>query len=191
MPTPPPDAEFVRVFRTDELGATPEKIAFTATTGECAALAWRCDLTSLADLSVAGTLRRLEDGETVALEVHFTAEIGQLCVVTLDPIAWRLDERFERVYQPMPDPSAGGVREVVVAIDEADPPEPLIDQAIDVGAAVAEHLALVIDLYPRKENAAIAPQYADAGGDQPDLRDHPLAALRVLTKKADSGRDLI
>ena len=134
-------------------------------------------------MSVAGTLRRLEDGETVALDVHFTAEIGQLCVVTLEPIAQRLDERFELVYQPMPDPSAGGVREVVVAIDEADPPEPLIDQAIDVGAAVAEHLALLIDLYPRKENAAIAPQYADAGGDQPDRRDHPLAALRVLTEK--------
>ena len=184
MPIPPPDGEFVRVFRTDELGATPERFTFAATAAECAALAQRFDLTSLADLSVAGTLRRLEDGESVALDVHFTAAIGQLCVVTLDPIARRLDERFELGYKPLPDAYAGVEREVVVAIDEPDPPEPLVDHTIDVGAAVAEHLALVIEPYPRNENVSIAPDYADVGGDQADRRDHPLAALRVLTEKS-------
>ncbi len=181
---PPPDDEFTRVRRTDGLDAAPEPFRFRATAGECAALARRLDLQSLAGLSVTGTLRRLEDDHTVMLEARFSADIEQLCVLSLEPIEQRLDERLELVYKPDADADAGNGRAVVVAYDDADLPEPLTDEAIDIGAAVAEHLALAIDPYPRKKDVLIASKYVDHGDDMADRQDHSLAALRSLTKKS-------
>lgn len=180
---PSGEHDFSRVRRTDQLGVVPERFGFRATAGECDVLARRFGLDSLAELLVAGTLRRLEDDSSVALQARFTADVVQLCVISLEPIARRLDVPVELIYQPDIAATADDTREVAMDFDEPDPPEPLIDDAIDIGAAVVEHLALAIDPYPRKENVLIPPQYADQGEDVPDLRDHPLAALRSLTKK--------
>ena len=177
------DDGFTRVYRTGELGAARQPFGFRATAGECAALARQLGLESLTELSVIGSLRRLEDTETVALEAAFTADIEQLCVVSLEPIERRLDERLELVYKFETEPVVGDGLAVAVACDEPDPPEPLVDGAIDIGAAVFEHLALAIDPYPRKEDVLIPSQYAGHGDDTPDRHDHPLAALGSLTEK--------
>ncbi len=177
------DDGFTRVYRTGELGAARQPFGFRATAGECAALARRLGLESLAELSVTGTLRRLEDDQTVRLEAAFTADIEQLCVVSLEPVERHLDERLELVYKSESEPVVGDGLAVAVAYDEPDPPEPLVDGAIDIGAAVVEHLALAIDPYPRKEDVLIPSQYADHGDARPELRDHPLATLRSLTEK--------
>ena len=177
------DDGFSRVHRTDELDAAPAPFGFRATVGESAALARRLGVEALVELSVTGTLRRLEDARTVVLEARFTADIVQLCVASLEPIERHLDERFELVYKPETDAMVGDGLVVAVAYDEPDPPEPLVDDEIDIGAAVVEHLALAIDPYPRKDNVLIPSQYADHGDDTLVRHDHPLAALRSLTEK--------
>ena len=181
---PSANPEFSRVHRTDQLGVAPEGFDHRATAGECAALARRLGLESLVDLLVAGTLRRMEDDGTVVLQARFIADVVQLCVVSLVPIERRLEVPLELVYQPANGSDAADTREVEMAFDEPDPPELLIDDAIDIGAAVVEHLALAIDPYPRQDNVLLSPQYTDLGCAAPDSHDHPLAALRSLTEKS-------
>ncbi|HEY2758922.1 MAG TPA: DUF177 domain-containing protein, partial [Pseudolabrys sp.] len=58
-----------------------------------------------------------------------------------------------------------------------EPPEPLMNGKVDLGALAAEFLILGIDPYPRKAGVQFAPPKAEDGGE------HPFAALESLKKQ--------
>ena len=65
------------------------------------------------------------------------------------------------------------------ALDTEDPPEPLREGAVDLGALATEFLLLGIDPYPRKPGAVFdAPPAGDPSS-------HPFAALAALKKGGD------
>ena len=73
---------------------------------------------------------------------------------------------------------------------EGDEAEPLPEAGIDVGAVVAEHLALLLDPYPRHPDAPAGPLAYSAGEDGPngdvpgdDGGAGPFAALGQLKSK--------
>jgi hypothetical protein len=81
------------------------------------------------------------------------ALVGQLCVVSLEPILNEVDEPIDLVFgpeTPVPTPA----RSLDIAVDAADPPEPLVNGMVDLGAIATEFLILGIDPYPRKAGAA-------------------------------------
>jgi uncharacterized metal-binding protein YceD (DUF177 family) len=97
-------------------------------------------------------------------------EVGQTCVVTLDPIENAVDEEVDLLFLPgVPEPQAEG------EADE-DLPEPLVDDRIDLGAIATEFLVLGIDPYPRKPGVTFEPPKTDSNGV------HPFAALAALKK---------
>ena len=99
-----------------------------------------------------------------------TAEVGQACVVTLEPLSNRIEEDVDLVFLPgIPEPAAGGE-------PDADAPEPLVDGRVDLGAIATEYLVLAVDPYPRKEGATF--DALQSGDDAP----HPFAALAALKK---------
>jgi hypothetical protein len=107
------------------------------------------------------------------------ARIGQTCVVTLDPIDGEIDEAVDLIFAPsgqslpqVADDNDDGAAEM------ADPPEPIVGGAIDLGRLATDVLFLAIDPYPRKVGTVFEPQVIAA-----DPEDHPFAALKVL--KAD------
>src|SRR6202012_2457478 len=114
--------------------------------------------------------------------VHVTgrvqARIGQTCVVTLDPIENAIDEPIDLVFAPPEQ-----IPVLSDLVDEAaeseteipDPPEPIINGAIDLGRLATDALFLAIDPYPRKPDAVFEPLIAAA-----DPMDHPFAALKAL-----------
>jgi hypothetical protein len=110
-----------------------------------------------------------------------SATVGQVCVVTLEPIEDELEEPVDLTF--LPQAMAAGVAddggEVEVTADDA--PEPLIDGIVDLGALATEFLILGINPYPRKPDTEFEPPAAgdDAG--------HPFAALAAL-KKGDGQR---
>ena len=64
-----------------------------------------------------------------------------------------------------------------------DPPEPIVNGAIDIAALATEFLVLALDPYPRKEGAMFEPVIAPV-----DPADHPFAALEALkTSGAPAG----
>jgi Large ribosomal RNA subunit accumulation protein YceD len=114
--------------------------------------------------------------------VHVTgrvqARIGQTCVVTLDPIENEIDEPIDLIFAPPEQ-----IPVLSDLVDEAaesdteipDPPEPIINGAIDLGRLATDALFLAVDPYPRKPDAVFEPLIAAA-----DPMDHPFAALKAL-----------
>ena len=109
-----------------------------------------------------------------------SATVGQICVVTLEPIENEIDEPIDVVFAPVNAPSLGpGGGEIEVPIEDA--PEPLIGGTIDLGAIATEFLVLGLDPYPRKPDAVF---HVPPNGDDSA---HAFAALAAL-KKGRSGK---
>jgi uncharacterized metal-binding protein YceD (DUF177 family) len=114
---------------------------------------------------------------------HVTARVGQVCVVTLDPIENDIDEAIDLIFAP-----AEQVPDLADLVDEAaesdaeipDPPEPIINGMIDLGRLATDSLFLGIDPHPRKPDAVFE---APAVPDDPE--DHPFAALKALKRDPD------
>lgn len=98
-----------------------------------------------------------------SLEGRWRAVATQVCGVTLEPFDAELASDFVMRFAPrgsalLPPEDA----ELVIDPDAEDPPDLLEGDAIDVGAALCEQLALEIDPYPRKPGAVFAQPEASA-----------------------------
>ena len=170
--------EFSRVILVTELTQEGLALSLTANETERAALAKRLGLISLDRLeaSVTAVLR----GAGAAVHIQFTADVVQSCIVTLEPVSASAADSVELLYLPenmQETLVAAGPREVVVRPDDDDSYQPLIGDTIDLGAAVAEHLALAIDPYLRKPGAAF-----DSADAEAEMRGKPFAALAALRR---------
>jgi hypothetical protein len=110
-----------------------------------------------------------------------SATVGQVCVVSLDPMESEIEETVGLVFSPQAKTDFFGDagKEVEVIADDA--PEPLIDGVVDLGAIAVEFLILGIDPYPRKPDVVFEPPLAGKEAA------HPFAALAAL-KKGEGGR---
>ncbi len=177
------EPEFSRPVAVDRLGESGLALELVASAAERAALARHLGLLALEQLSGRAAIDRVDGGPVVRLRVAWTADVVQSCVVTLDPVPARLDEAFEQRFVP-PAAKAGPAREVFVDVGEEaeEPPEPLIGGRIDIGAALAEQLALALDPYPRKPGAALT-ELADG----PPVEGGGMAASHERSKSSRSG----
>lgn len=89
-------------------------------------------------------------------DIH--AVLTQLCVLTLEPVLERVDEAVsvdcwpqEQIGRDDPDLSQADPQGL-----PADPPAPIVNGRIDVGAVAGEILASAINPYPRKDDAEFA-----------------------------------
>lgn len=180
-PLPPP--EFSRPHSPDRIPPDGFIGRFEATPEECAALAARLGLPAIAALAGEFHLKTVAGGPMVRLTARFTADVTQTCVVTLEPFAAHVEDRFEMLYGPKAEEYRPG-QEVHLDVDAADPPELFdADGMVDVGEAVAEHLSLALDPFPRKPGAVVeAPKGVELDG--PDtLPNTPFTALAALKEK--------
>ena len=120
--------------------------------------------------------------------VHVTgtvrARVEQICVVSLDPVQNDVEEPIEVTFVPAEQISATPKSVQKEQGDEAeipDPPEAIVNGAIDLGQIATEFLVLGIDPYPRKPGVAFESTETPADPDE-----HPFAALRAL-KDAPGG----
>jgi hypothetical protein len=115
-----------------------------------------------------------------------SARVGQICVVSLDPIENDIVEEVDLLFVP-----EGRVREFAGAIadgDDADreipdAPEPIVNGVIDLGRLATDVLFLGIDPYPRKQDAVFV-----VPSNVVDPEDRPFAALKALKIEPDSSR---
>jgi uncharacterized metal-binding protein YceD (DUF177 family) len=135
--------EFSRPIEAMRLGTEPATYKITATAKERAALAERFDLLALERLEAEVRLARLAGG-LIHLTARFAAEPVQRCVVTLDPVPSRIEDRFTLLYGDEPATSTA----------DDDLIEPLDAGRIDIGEAVAQQLSLTLDPFPRSPAAA-------------------------------------
>ena len=152
--------------------------AFEASDAVRAAMADVAGLREIMSASASFDLTLKSGGRVhVTGEVH--ARIGQTCVVTLDPIENEIDELIDLMFAPSEQ-----IRSLSALVDEAaqsedeevpDPPEPIVNDVIDLGRLATDALFLAIDPYPRRHDVVFEPPQETV-----DPADHPFAALKAL-----------
>jgi uncharacterized metal-binding protein YceD (DUF177 family) len=159
-----------------EVPLTGRRFELAADEATRAAIAKSAELRALLRLEATFDVSRREpNGLHVAGRV--CATVGQDCVVTLDPIENEIDEMVDLIFVPGAAPAVGDAPGRVAAEDEADEgPEPLLNDAVDLGAIATEFLILGVDPYPRKPEAVFQAPPTD------DSSDHPFAALAKLRR---------
>ena len=151
-----------------------ERIDLAADDEERAAIAERHRLEGLDRLEAHASLKC--EGDTVRATGRIAAALNQSCVVTGEPVSAMIDEPFDILF--MPEPKSG--REDEVELAEQDCDVVFHDgQAIDLGAAIADTLALSLDPYPRSAGAEAALKEA---GVLSEGEAGPFAALAKLRK---------
>jgi uncharacterized metal-binding protein YceD (DUF177 family) len=157
-----------------------ERVDLNAGAEECAAIAKRLGLLSLDRLEAHAVLER--DGDKVCASGRIRAALEQACVASGEPVPARIDEPFELTF--LPEPQGRPDEEVELGEDELD----VVfhdGAAIELGAAIADTLSLVLDPYPRGPNAEAALQ---AAGVLSEEQAGPFAALAALKRdKPDEG----
>ncbi len=192
-PEKSPRSELERVVDLDRMGGPGAALDIVANESERGALAKRFGFLGLPSLSARVTVDRRPGGQIV-VEGRLKGRIVQSCTLTLDPVAQDLDEAFRVVFKQglaeELDPESG---EAVVSA-QADAPEPLAGNVLDVGEIVAEQLSLAADPYPRKPGAKLEdvlpnPRSGGRSGNRPaEARRHPFAGLAALRDKPRRGR---
>jgi hypothetical protein len=141
-----PPVEFSRLVEIGRLPPGEAVFSIAANAAERAALARRFDLLALDRLEARVSLRRLPGG-FLRLDARLSADVVQACVVTLEPVASRLEDAFALSY--------GAVADEATLDDLAEIIEPLPPGGrLDIGEAVAQQVSLALDPYPHAPGAA-------------------------------------
>lgn len=180
--------EFSHIVQVSELGNRPLEINLTANDQQRAGLGKRLSLSSLESFKAKVFLTLLKNAD-VDVKASFTAQIIQPCTVTLEPVTSELQADFSITYSPVieeDDENDGDDDEVFEDLDDmVEPPEPLIDQRLDIGEALVEHLALEINPFPRVKGAVFEGYVAGSKIENASdfEKKNPFAALSQLQTK--------
>ena len=110
------------------------------------------------------------------------ARVRQTCVLTLEPVENDISEPVRLTFAPPGAATAvTEMAEAVLAADDDDPPEPLVDGRVDLGPLATEFLVLAVDKYPRKPGAKFQPTVVGTAGGS------PFDALAVLKKDGNQA----
>ncbi|WP_029031740.1 YceD family protein [Salinarimonas rosea] len=145
-----------RLVSVDRLPARGEVVRVEATESERAALAQDFGLAGIA--SLVGEYRVSGDTRRASVTGTVRGRVTQTCVVTLEPFEAEVTEEVDVDFAPASEPTS----EEEAALRAIDPPDEILDGKIDLGALTAEFLALGLDPYPRKPDAAFEPVVEDA-----------------------------
>lgn len=168
---PPLFSHWVDLSDIDQKGL---EVTLTLDESARATLAEAFDLLDLPAVSAQATIWPADEG--VTLRFHLRAQVVQQCVVTLEPVPGDVDETITLHYTPRA--VLDETHRVVDIANDDDPPEPLDGDRLDLGAAVAEHLALSLDPFPRKADAVLPPSATDGKHEATG----PFAALARLKR---------
>jgi len=159
----------------EDVAETGARFDLVANAQVRAAVARMASLRDLPRLEANFDVTRRGAGLHVAGRV--SATVGQLCIITLEPLVNEVEEAIDLLFMPQPTAERED-GEVGTRGESADETEPLIGGLVDLGALAIEFLILGLDPYPRKPGAVFQPPEA-----KPD--ESPFAALASLRKGPD------
>jgi uncharacterized metal-binding protein YceD (DUF177 family) len=148
------------VYNLARLGNSGDMVTFAADEGERAAIARWAGILSLGRMDTKVEIKKLGPVR-FGLDFTLSAEVTQACVVTLEPVAARLEHRFHREllfagpsrHKPVPESAP----DVVLDSLEEEGPEEISSLHYDLAAPVLEEFALALDPYPRCPGVAFEP----------------------------------
>lgn len=179
--------EFSRPLSVADIPVGGRVLELSADDGERIALAERFGLLRVGGLEATVRIQPLAQGR-LRLRAEFRAQVEQSCVVTLEPVAGRIEGAIDCLFAPEAAPEGQAPENAVVDfdVDDPDPPEPITDGLIDPGEIVAQHFGLELDPFPRAPGARLEDVIGASGEGQGEPeRDNPyqrLADLKIEKK---------
>lgn len=164
--SPAPRPELSRPLGLEELrrrGSCRRRIEASAE--ECATVAARLDLPRLDRLEGELEATWPSPKRPIRVEGRIRAEGAQACVVTLEPVAFALDEAVELrflAHRSQRGTPAGEPLEIDPLGE--DPPELVEGETLDLGECLVTELALDLDPYPRRPGARVPGGEEDEAG---------------------------
>lgn len=178
-----PAPEFSRLIRLDEIGRMQFPAHLSASVAECAALAARFDFSALNLLEADYSLTR--EGGVVLMTGKLRAALAQPCVATAEPVAEDVREHFTIRFVPENAVESPGVESEIEIDAEGADIVAYTGERFDIGEAIAETLALVVDPYPRSPHASDTLRQAGVISEEEAVeRSGPFAALAALKGKS-------
>jgi uncharacterized metal-binding protein YceD (DUF177 family) len=171
--------EFSRPERIDTIGAGERPVAIEADADERRRLAGRFGLVAVDRLAASFAVRR--DGPAIVAAGRIEASVVQACSVTGDPLPAQVDEQVSLRFVAEGEDTPGD-HEVELAADALDT-MPIEGDAIDLGEAAAETMALALDPFPRSPGAAAALAAAGVVDEDAAKPLGGLAALKDMLKR--------
>ncbi len=199
MPARPdsaPRSFFSRALLVEEVPPEGVDLTISATEAERAAIAAEDGLEGLAKLEGSLHVASWQKGG-LAVTGEMRARITQICVVSLDPFESEIVEPIDVKFAPIganaapagSDRLSGSAarqhrrnaqlenaKTPAVEFEGEDPPDPIFDRRVDLGALISEFLALGLDPYPRKPGVEFEESPVAASGPP----DSPFAKLEKL-----------
>jgi hypothetical protein len=207
MPGVPDNADnnvrspFSRPLKVEDVPPEGIDVTISATEAERQAIAAENGLERLAKLEGALRIELWRKGG-LAVTGEMRARVTQICVVSLDAFDSEIVEPIDAKFAPAGAPAIGvemarrakkaprrrspppEVPARAPEFEGDDPPDPISEGRIDLGALVAEFLALGLAPYPRKPGVEF--DEAPLGtGDQ--IRESPFAKLAALKETGGSS----
>ena len=169
-------AEFSRPLALDSVPPSGTRVRLEASTDECRALAKRFDLVSLDRLEGVIDIAPVDLTRTVHVSGRVFAHVVQSCVVTFEPVGAAIEADFDRLFSR--DEPVETDAEVEIDV-EAETPEPVFGDRLDLGEILAEELSLALEPYPRAPDADR--RMAEFSGDEPGAKG-PFGVLTRLRR---------
>ncbi len=187
-------AEWSYLVSVEDLENGPKTYRFDADEQECADLARRFGIVSVESASASITLQAIGGGTIQAIGT-VVADLTQGCVVSLAPVAARVEEEFEGWFgdqnKAVSFVKAKHEREAkkghteAEVLEESIDPEPVIGGKVDIGELATQYLSLGLNPYPHAQGVAYefsAPSGAkDSEGAS--FRKNPFEALKDWKEK--------
>lgn len=173
--------EFSRTVRVDTIGDRARAIEIAADENERVALARRFGLITLARLEGKVEVVRAAGG--IKANGRISAAVEQACVATGEAVPATIDEPFELLF--VTGQGDDPAEEVELSEEELDIVE-YDGQAVDLGEALAQTLALALDPFPRSPDADAALRAAGVLSEEEAGPFGALAGLKqALAKKSE------
>ncbi len=144
------DQPLTHKVRIAELSPTGTTVRLVPNAQERAALARYVDVLDVSDFTLEANIVPRREGAVVTGRLRATVRVTS--VVSLEPFDDTVDEAFEVEFAPPEEVAAleAAQEEDPEAEVLRDPPDALVDGAVDIGALAAEFLSLGLDPYPRR-----------------------------------------
>jgi uncharacterized metal-binding protein YceD (DUF177 family) len=163
----PKAQQFSRLLAVEAVPDTGLHVKTCANGAERAMLATQCGVASVQSFEADFHVRRQGRGR-FHVGGKLQARVTLICVVSLELFESEISADIDVEFAP-----SGNWPHEPSAL-QGDPPDPIVNGQIDLGALAAEFLLLNLDLYPRRPGAVF--EEADAGG-KADEQQSPFAVL--------------
>ncbi|MEH6403159.1 MAG: DUF177 domain-containing protein [Sneathiella sp.] len=142
---------FARWIDVEKLGRESIVIDIEASSSECTQLAKMLDVVEVSNFKLKGSLQRKKGRDLIELSGTVAADVVQACVVSLAPVAQKIEEIFTMCYTVNKEAIVIEDEDYVVNMEEDDLPELILEGKIDVVHMAVEQIALAMNPYPRAE----------------------------------------